>query len=189
MKRFFGKHWLAVCLGIACIGIAIYVLEEFRALPDDTTVEKLLLRQGISLKQVHYSQGDIQKDIKWKMDAEEVKLSQDNSVVSFRRFHLTVEPKNRAEVQLKGRRGQYSRITGILRMSGNLRLRSTNGYSARSEHLVFDEKKGLLTTDDPVEILGPFFRLKGKGLYVDLKKEIFKVRSHVTTILNQELLG
>ncbi len=189
MKRFFKNHWLLICLGITCISVGIYVLKGFRQLPDDATLERILLKQGISLKQIHYSQGDIQEEIKWKLDAEEVRLTQENNVVSFRQFHLTVEPKGKPKVQLEGRRGEYSRITGILQMWGDLRVSSDDGYSARSEHLVFDEKNGLLTTDDPVKISGPFFTLTGKGLFVDLNKEILKIHSNVTTVLQQELFS
>jgi len=188
MKRFLRNHWLIISLAIACLVGGIYVLRELRQLPQDMVVEQLLLREGVSLKQVHYSQGDLNKDINWKLDAKEVRLSENNNVVSFRQFHLIVEPKDRPKVQLRGRSGEYSRISGILRMWGDLRVNSDDGYSAKSEHLVFDEKKGLLTTDDPVEISGPFFTLTGKGLFVDLKREIFKIRSNVTTVVNKELL-
>jgi len=188
MKGFFRNHWLVIGLVIICVGVAIYVLRELMHLPEDAVLEQLLLKEGVSLKQVHYSQGDIHKEINWKLDAKEVRLSEDNNIVSFHQFHLTVEPKNRPKVQLKGHNGEYSRVTGILRMWGDLQVNSDDGYSAKSEHLVFDENNGLLTTDDPVEISGPFFILTGKGLFVDLKKEILKIHSNVTTVLKGKLL-
>jgi len=169
--------------------VGLYVARAVRDLPDEAILEQALFKDGIRLKEVHYSQGDLGSNVKWKLDAEEVKLSQDKKTVSFRQFHLLVEPKGRPKVQLKGDKGTYSRQTGLVNMWGNLRVESENGYRAASQHIVFDEKNGLLSTEDPVQISGPFFTLTGKGLFVDLKREIFKIHSDVTTIVARELLS
>ena len=188
MKRFFTNHWLIIALGIICLTVAVYVVRGVKHLPKDTDFSRLLPKEGVRLRQVHYSQGDINKDISWKLDAKEVKLSGDNNIVFFRQFHLTVEPKNRPKVQLKGNNGQYCRETGIVQMWGDLKLNSEDGYSAKSEHLSFDQNSGLLTTDDPIEISGPSFTVTGKGLFLDLKKKTLKVRSNVTTVLKGSLI-
>jgi len=188
MKRFFRNHLLLVFLGVICVVVSFCIIRGLKRLPDEASVEKILLKDGVRLRQVHYSQGDIHKDLNWKLDAEEVNLSQDNNIVTFRQFSLVVEPKGRPKVYLRGRTGEYSRVTGKLDLRGSLQIHSDDGYNARSEHLVFDEKKGLITTEDKVEISGPFFSLTGKGLFVDLKKEILKIKSNVTTTLTKELL-
>ncbi len=189
MKRFIKNHWLLISLAIICVGVSIYVVRGFRRLPGDATFEQVMLKDGVRLKQVHFSQGDIHKDLHWKLDAAEVRLSKDNNIVTFRQFNLVVEPKGRPKVVLKGQKGEYSRVTGLLNLWGNLRIHSDDGYSARSEHLVLDEKKGLLTTEDRVEISGPFFSLTGKGLFVDLRRDILKIRFDVTTTVDRELLS
>lgn len=188
MKRFLKNHWLGVSLGLICVAVSIYVVKGLKRLPEEVPFEQISLDNGIRLKKVHYSQGDIHKALKWKLDAEEVRLSEDNNIVSFQQFRLVVEPKGRPKVRLQGQRGEYSRITGILNLWGNLQIDSDNGYKATSEHLTMDEKRGLLTTEDQVEISGPFFSVTGKGLFVDLKNEILKIRSNVTTTLTRGLL-
>jgi lipopolysaccharide export system protein LptC len=49
-----------------------------------------------------------------------------------------------------------------------------------------NEKRGHLTTDKPVEILGPLFTVKGQGLFADLKKETVRILSDVTTTIKRE---
>jgi len=188
-KGFIKKHWLFLSLGLICVVIFTYILKGLHNLPQEATLEKILLKDGVRLSQVHYSQGDINKDLNWKLDAEEVRLSRDNNIVTFKKFHLIVEPKGKPKINLEGQKGEYSRVTGVLNLWGDIRVSSGNGYSAKSGHLVLDEKKGFITTKDWVEISGPFFSLTGKGLFVDLKREVLKIRANVTTKVKGELLA
>lgn len=188
-KGFIKKHWLFLSLGLICVAISVYIVRGLHNLPKGATVEKILLKDGVRLSQVHYSQGDINKDLNWKLDAEEVRLSRDRNIVTFKKFHLIVEPKGRPKINLEGRKGQYSRVTGVLSLWGDIRVSSGNGYSATSGHLVLNEKEGFITTKDWVKISGPFFSLTGKGLFVDLRKEVLKIRANVTTKVSRELFA
>jgi len=70
---------------------------------------------------------------------------------------------------------------------GNVLGRSATGYQIETSLLTFRQKDNEVETDDPVQIIGPFFRIKGTGLYIDLIKNKFTVKKDVcTTIIGEE---
>jgi hypothetical protein len=46
-----------------------------------------------------------------------------------------------------------------------------------------------LTTEDHVEITGPFFSIAGQGLRLDLEKETVRILSGVTTLIDGKSLA
>ena len=61
-----------------------------------------------------------------------------------------------------------------------------NKYKIFTEYVLINEKLGYLKTEKPVKIIGPFFNVKGRGLFADMTEEKIKVLSDVTTIINKE---
>ena len=58
-----------------------------------------------------------------------------------------------------------------------------------TQQLSYKQKEGLLTTEDPVEITGPFFSVSGRGLHFDLEKETLQILSGVTTLIDGRSLA
>ena len=144
--------------------------------------------EGLKLKDIHYTHDDPDKGFKWILDAREVKYSEDRSSVTFHDFKLRLEPEKKPWFKLTGKKGNYSENSGDINLWGNLEGFSENGYKIFTEHILINEKDGHVSTDKPVKIFGPFFSVKGKGLFVDLKKETLKIFSDVTTTLKKETL-
>ena len=44
-----------------------------------------------------------------------------------------------------------------------------------------------METDEPVRVVGPFFRVKGDGLYVDLRRNKYVVKENVSTTVMGEV--
>jgi LPS export ABC transporter protein LptC len=140
---------------------------------------------GVKLKDIQYTQDDPDKGLKWVLDAREIKLSEDNDSILFHDFHLKVEPENRPCLELMGNKGDYSRDSGVINLWGNLKGFSGNGYKIFTEHLLINEKRGHVSTEESVEIVGPFFSVAGQGLFFDLEKESLRILSNVTTIVEK----
>ena len=117
-----------------------------------------------------------------------MRFSGDKSLIFFHDFRLKVEPENRPWYKLKGKKGDYSRNSGEISLWGDLEGFSNNGYRILTEHMLINEKKGYLRTDEPVKIFGPFFCVEGQGLFVDLERERLKIMSNVTATVKKEPL-
>jgi LPS export ABC transporter protein LptC len=189
MKISFKRHWPLLGIAILLLLTAGYLARAGkRYIENPAVIEELLSAgEGLKLEGMQYSQDDPDRGMKWKLDAREVRFSEDQSSMVFLDFHLTLEPENRAPVSLTGDRGDYSRSDGVIFLQGNLDAVSGDGYRLVTDSLSFDEKKRELTGRDRVKVTGPFFSVEGKGLFVDLNKRTFRVLSEVTTTIQKEV--
>jgi LPS export ABC transporter protein LptC len=188
MKSFLKRQWPLIGLGALLVIVSFYLIKSSKESVQETIAKEVSSEEGLKLKDVHYTQDDPEKGLKWVVDAKEVKFSGDKSFVSFYDFRLKVEPKGRPSFELQGKRGNYSRDTGQLDLWGDLKGLSGDGYQLVTDGVHIDEKKGQMTTDKPVKISGPFFSVTGKGLFVDLEDRIMRVLSDVTTTVDEETL-
>jgi len=188
MKSFFKKHWPLVGMGVLLALVAINLIKSGKEVTQEPRMEEAVSKEGLKLKDIHYTHDDPDKGLKWILNAGEVKYSEDKSFVTFRKFKLRLEPEKKPWLKLTGKKGNYSEKTGNINLWGNLEGFSENGYKIYTEHVLINQKVGHVSTDKPVKIVGPFFSVEGKGLFVDLAKETLKIFSDVTTILKKETL-
>jgi LPS export ABC transporter protein LptC len=188
MTGFLKRHWPLVGLGVVLSVVALYLGRAAKEIIQEPLLKEILSGEGLKLSDIHYTHDDPDDKVRWILDAKEVRFSGDRQVITFRTFQLRLEPEGRPVVEVKGDEGQYSRESGEIRVKGNLRGRSENGYQVFTESLVYKEKEGRIHTDDPVKIVGPFFSMTGRGLLVDLKGETLKIFSDATTVIERTLL-
>jgi len=137
--------------------------------------------EGIRLKDIQYSHADPKSKTTWLMDAAEVTISMDRRYMSFRNFLLKVHPQDRPRLELTGQRGDYDTETGEMILRGDIRGKTENGYTFETEYAVYNQKRGDLETHEPVLITGPFFSIQGRGLSLDVNREVLRIHSEVTT--------
>jgi LPS export ABC transporter protein LptC len=188
MKSPLLRQWPLIGLGLVLAAVAFYLIRSGKELIKDPLVAEVMSGEGIKLKDIQYAQDDPDKEIKWVLNAGEVRFSEDRKSIFFKDFHLKVIPENSPFFELKGSKGDYSRDSGEINLWGDLEGVSGNGYRIVSEHLMINERLGHVSTEEPVKIFGPFFSVSGKGLIMDLKKESAKILSDVTTTIEQEFL-
>ncbi len=167
--------------------VGFYIFQGLRGPAQGPVARDILSGEGLQLKDIHYVQDNPDEGLKWILDAEEVRFSEDRRSIKFRHFQLEVQPERRAAFRLKGERGDYSRETGVIQLWGGLEVTTATGYSMHTGHVLIDEKKRHLRSDESVRISGPFFTVSGQGLFVDLEKEKLKILSGVTAIFEKEL--
>ena len=188
LKRLIKRQWPLIGLGLLLASVAFFLVRSGRDLIQTPLLSIISSEEGIKLKDIRYAQDDPDKGVKWVLNAREVTVSEDKKSFVFNEFKLEVAPEKRAAFSLKGNRGDYSRDTGEINLWGNLEGFSEEGYRILTEHLLINEANGQISTDEPVKILGPFFTVTGRGLWVDLEKEKLKIHTDVTTFLNQRSL-
>jgi LPS export ABC transporter protein LptC len=175
---------------VAIVGLVLsYLLQSGGDGLKDPMMEGVEPGEGLKGKGIHYTHDDTERGLKWILDAKEVSFSGDQNSMVFRDFRLRVEPEAEQWFEMKGRRGEYSRDSGDIKLWGGLEGTSRDGYRFTTEHLNINEKTRQARTDDAVEISGPLFRVKGKGLFADLKEERVEILSDVTTTLKQEAMA
>ena len=168
--------------------IAFYLIESGKGLKQAPFIKEIMSGEGIKLKDIHYSQDDPEEGMRWALDAAEVRFSGDAKTIYFQDFLLKVEPESQNSFQVKGRKGDYSRDSGVMNLWGDIEGNSSNGYKVLTEHMMINEKTRQASTDKPVKIFGPFFTILGRGLFLDLEKERLQILSDVTTTLERETL-
>lgn len=184
MNRFFKKHWPLVGV-VSLLGLAgFFLVRGGGSIIDGLALEEIFTGEGVQLKDIHFTQDGGRSGMKWILDAAKVHLSGDQKTVSFKDFRLRVEPRGRPWIRLKGKQGAYSRDTGEIRLSGDLVGVTQDGYRIFTDQVLIHERRKRIETDGPVRILGPFFSVEGRGLFVDLEAEIVRVLSDVTTIVS-----
>jgi len=168
--------------------VAIYLTNPDKEVTQEPSIEETVSKEGLKLKDIHYTHDNPEKGFKWILDAKEVKYSEDRSSVTFHDFKLRLEPEKNPWFKLTGKKGTYSEQSGDINLWENLKGFSENGYKFFSDHILINEKAGHAKTDKPIKIVGPFFSVEGKGLFVDFKKKTVKIFSNVTTTIKKEVL-
>lgn len=188
MISVFKRQWPLIGIGILLAWVAFYLIRSGIGSIRVPLINGPVSGEGLRLEDIHYTNDYGDEGLKWVLDAKEVRFSGDRSNISFHDFQLRAEPNNRSWFKLKGKRGDYSRGSGDINLWGDLRGCSENGFKIHTENILFNEKKGHLSTDSSVKIIGPSFTVEGKGLFVDIKKERFQMMSDVITVLDRESL-
>ena len=177
-------------MGIALLAlvVSLYLIRAEKAPIPKPVITDEELDKGIKLKDIHYTHDDPDEEIKWILDAREVKFSKDRSYFSFREFKLKLETKSRPPINFKGKRGDFNKTTGDITLMNDLYGTSVEGYTLKAEYLHYNQKTGILKSDKPVFITGPFFTISGQGLYFSLKDEFVRLDSGVTTTITKDVL-
>lgn len=187
MKRFFKRHWPLVGVGILLLAVAFYFAKAGKDFIKTTALIKdVLSGEGVNLKDIHYRQDDPDEKVKWVLDAKEVRFSEDRNTIRFFDFYLEVSAEGRPGFSLKGEKGVYQKKIGKIELRGKLEGTYGKEYRFLTEYVAIDEKKATVNNQNLVEIFGPFFTVKGKGLFADLSENRFKILSDVVTTIDHE---
>ncbi len=188
MKRFLKRHWPLFGILLLLLVALFYLFSSHKEILGKKALLNVFSEEGFKVEDVHYSQDKLDEGLRWVLDAKEARISKDRQFISFRQFRLKVEPKDRPFVEIEGEKGEYDRRTGQIDLRENVKGRTENGYRITTDHVMYQQKEGFLKTESPVSITGPAFSLKGRGLYLDLKREYFCLQEDVHAIIENEAL-
>jgi len=142
-------------------------------------LEAIFPDTGLTIKNFHYSEDTL------VLDADEGTYSQDKQRVTLNKFYLKLAPLNSPPMEIRGEKAEWDRSLKVINLRGNLQGYSNNGYGVFTEHLTYDQKDGVLKTDERVKITGPFFSVNGKGLLCYLERQRFQISSDITALIEK----
>jgi LPS export ABC transporter protein LptC len=187
MKSFVKKHWPLVGVGVLLLVVVFYFAKAGKDFVKTAALLKdVISGEGVKLKDIHYRQDDPDEKIKWVLDAKEVRFSEDRKIIKFFEFYLELEAEGRPGFSLRGKRGVYFKDDGKIELWGKLDGTYGTKYRFLTEYVMINEKEGTVKNEEPMEILGPFFTVKGKGLFADLSGNRIKILSNVVTTIDRE---
>lgn len=191
MRKILYRYWPLAGIAFLAVVVVFYLMEfeSEKELVRRPIVSEADLEDGITLTDIHYTQDDPDQGMQWDLKAKEVRFSPDRTYFSFRSFHLKLFPEDRPSLELEGERGDFNRATQEISLEGDIRGYSINGYRIFTDHLLYNHELGLLTTEEPVRITGPFFTVTGTGLHFKLEEEYLMMTSGVTTYLERKKLS
>jgi len=167
--------------------VAVFLARSGKDIVKTTAlIKNIVSGEGLELKDVQYRQEDPDDKVKWVLDAREVRFSEDMKTIRFFDFKLKVEPEGKPAFELTGKRGTYFKDSGKIEIWGDLEGLYSNKYRVFTDYALIDEKAGYVRTEKPVRVTGPFFSVKGKGLFADMTREKIRILSEVTTRIDSE---
>ncbi len=142
-------------------------------------LDAILPDAGLTVKNFHYSEESL------VLDADEGTYSLDRQRITLDNFYLKLEPPNSPSMEIRGEKAEWDRGLKVISLRGKLQGYSNNGYGIFTERLTYEQKDGVLKTDEQVRITGPFFSVNGKGLLCYPERQRFKIISDITALIEK----
>lgn len=175
-------------LGLLVI-VALYLLKVPHSAKVSSRTSNWKPGESLKISDIKYSQDYERGEGKWELKAKEGRFFDKSQIVALRDVLLKLDSRDDTSFTIKGNEGDYCRESGEIVLRGDVQGRSTNGYQIETSLLIYRHKEESVETDRPIRVIGPFFQVKGDGLYIDLKGRTFKVKRNVlTTVTNGDFL-
>lgn len=141
---------------------------------------------GITGSNLHLVEERTEEGSKFILDADKAISSQNEERVTLTGIRLRFERKDGHNMEIKGAEGNFNKSLNEISLKGGIQGHSSKGYDFSTEYIVYNQKEGVLKTDELVRMSGPFFSVSGKGLLYNPEAETFKIISDATTIINMK---
>ena len=117
----------------------------------------------------------------WELEAKAAQQSNEQNVMILQEPKVTYYTEEGRIIVVTGRQGKIHQNSKDMELTGDVSLRSSDGYTLKTNSLNYSHEKKKMTTSDLVEIEGDQMRLVGQGMQVDLEAQTFKVFNRVKT--------
>ena len=177
---------IGIVLFLAAIGF--FLIKSERKEPEKITIDETVPAEDISSKKFNVTQMDSDKGITWTLESDGGDYSLEDRVGRFKKFRIKLHAEDGLDFELEGNSGEYNNEKNEIQFSGELKGQTSNGYMIYTDHLMLQGKDGSLKSDEDVTFVGPFFKITGRGLFMDLKKEKLKIMKDVNSTFDKESL-
>lgn len=102
----------------------------------------------------------------WKLNAENARYDEGIKRLVLDKVDLEFYPEAGGTIRLTGDTGEYDQDNRVVTIIGNVRGRTHDGLILITTRLTYSEAEKKVTTDAPVLIAGPKFKVRGIGMIV-----------------------
>jgi|GEM_PF-338756 len=125
----------------------------------------------------------------WELEAKSIEQAEETKVFTLRDVKVTYYSKDGRIIIVTGRQGKVNQDSRDVELVGDVVLSTSDGYRVKTNAVSYNHQAKKVTSSDPVEIEGTQVHLVGKGLYVDLEAQTFKVLGRVKTHIKRRVKG
>ena len=186
MKKVPVATWPIVGIFFLLVIVAFFLFKVQHLGMVSSKIPHLIPGESLKISDIKYSQDYKDGGGKWELRAKEGHFFDNDQFMALKDVLLTLDSFNKTSYTIKGNEGNYFRKSGKIILKGDVLGRSATGYHIETSLLTYRQADNEVETDEPVKIIGPFFRVRGDGLYIDLSKKKFMVKKNVCTTFNGE---
>ena len=169
--------------------IAFFLIKSEKEDGGDFMADETVPIEGPRIESFKVTLPDPDKGSTWLIEADRIYTKEKvDEVYILDKFKLTYQSKDGFNFELEGSSGVYNSVKDELNLSGDLKGKTSNGYQLYAEHLMIHVKENYIKSAETVTFIGPFFKMRGKGLFIDLEKETFKILTNVNSTYDKESL-
>ena len=122
----------------------------------------------------------------WELEAEKASVFQEDKTTHLRNVKVTFYSLNRPPLVVTAKEGEVDMTTHEIVARGDVQMSSEEGYTLTTQTLRWVPDAQLVTTDDPVRIVGKTFDVTGVGLRSEPERHTLRVLKTVRAILREE---
>jgi LPS export ABC transporter protein LptC len=142
-----------------------------------------------TVKNFRVAEDNLDKKIRYILEADEGIYSEDNKQVSLKDFRLEIQPldgnQDLKSMEITGEKGVYNEETKEVVGEGDIQGHSQSGYNIFTEYILYGKTDCIVRTDKPVRLTGPYFSVTGKGLIFDTQKDTIKIFPETHTSIEE----
>jgi len=133
----------------------------------------------LDLQQVHFSQSE-NGEKRWGLNADRAAYQLDDDLLMLTGVKMTFfQLEHFGDVVLTAEKGDFYRKKNKLELHGAVKMEAHSGEVFKSESLLCDLQKRLLTTADPVDLQNPSLHLTGEGMRMAINDGVVHVLQNV----------
>ncbi|MBN1903679.1 MAG: LPS export ABC transporter periplasmic protein LptC [Deltaproteobacteria bacterium] len=173
---------IGVVLLLSVIGF--FVIKTDTRESEKEIPEVTIPKADISSENFIVTESDPDKGTKLILEADEGSYSneKDGEIGSFKGFRMKHQTKEALDFELEGESGEIDREKNEIYLSGGLKGKTAEGYLIYTERITIQQNENCIKSDEAVTVEGPFFRITGKGLFMDMEKKTLEILKDVNSV-------
>jgi LPS export ABC transporter protein LptC len=141
-------------------------------------------KADFSSEYINITETDPDKGTKLTLEADEGEGNRDSEIGRFKGFRLKYQIKDTPAFELEGESGEIDRVKNEINLSGGLKGKTAEGYLIFTERITIQQDENCIKSDEAITVEGPFFRITGKGLFMDMEKKTLKILKDVKSVFD-----
>ncbi len=118
----------------------------------------------------------------WELVAKRAEFDKVENKINLEDIKATFYPVDRKPITIISKKGIVNNENKDIKLSGDIFIKSDEGYNLNTESLLWVASKRMLETDDFVKITGEHFKITGNGLISNIDSQDIKIKSRVEAV-------